>query len=442
MTKRSYIRVLSYISFLLFIIAVSSIMTASSLKSYKTELEVSYRQSLAELAECLDNVDTDISKSLVSSSYGEIYDLSRDLFAQCSTAKNAMSRLPIEQLKLSNAYKFLSQCSDYAQYIGTKIDKGEAISSEEHKNLKALLRYAQKFSDQVDEMVSATNSGAMITENEIRSSGEINTTPLSNSFSSGAKVFENFPTLLYDGPYSDQVLNKSSQLIKSADVKTRDECRQIFADALGVSVNNVSYETDDKSRIPCYTFKCGRYTGLITKQGGYIKEILYSGKIQSKNISAQNACNLAVKALERLGYKDMKVCYYDIKDNTCTVNCAYTKNGAYYYPDLIKVGISMNDGELLSLDAKTFLTNHTARQPKKAKLTAEQAQKKLSIFLKVNDVKMCVIPKESGKEVQCYEYTCESSDTGEKVLVYLNCDTGEEEDILIMIESQNGVLVK
>lgn len=92
MTKRSYIRVLSYISFLLFIIAVSSIMTASSLKSYKTELEVSYRQSLAELAECLDNVDTDISKSLVSSSYGEIYDLSRDLFAQCSTAKNAMSR--------------------------------------------------------------------------------------------------------------------------------------------------------------------------------------------------------------------------------------------------------------------------------------------------------------------------------------------------------------
>ena len=102
MTKRSYIRVLSYISFLLFIIAVSSIMTASSLKSYKTELEVSYRQSLAELAECLDNVDTDISKSLVSSSYGEIYDLSRDLFEQCSTAKKAMRRLTIEQLKLRN----------------------------------------------------------------------------------------------------------------------------------------------------------------------------------------------------------------------------------------------------------------------------------------------------------------------------------------------------
>lgn len=442
MTKRSYIRIVSYIGFMLMIVVISSVMSAANMKSYKTELEVSYQQSLAELAECIDNVDTDITKSLVSNSDGEIYDLSRDLYAQCSTAKNAMSRLPVSQMELGNAYKFLSQCSDYAQYIGTKIDKGEIITDEEHQNLKSLLTYAQKFGEQTKDMVSAVNSGATITNGEVKSSKEIDITPLSNSFGAGAKIFEDFPTLLYDGPFSDQVLNKASKLVKSADVKTKEECRKNFANALGVEIGNVSYETDDKSKLPCYTFKCGRYTGLVTKQGGYIKEILYSGMIQKSNITAENACNLAIKALERLGYNDMTVCYYNVENNVCTVNCAYVKNNVCYYPDLIKVGISMNDGELVSVDAKTFLTNHILRKPKKAKLSTNQAKEKLSRYLKVTSSKMCVIPKESGTEEQCYEFTCKSTDTGDDTLVYINCDTGEEEDIMIALKSANGTLVK
>lgn len=442
MTKRSYIRIVSYIGFMLAVIVISSVISATNMKAYKTELEVSYQQSLAEFAECLDKVDTDITKSLVSNSKGEVYDLSRDLYAQCSTAKNAMSRLPVSQMELGNAYKFLSQCSDYAQYIGSKIDQNEVITEEEHQNLKNLLGYAQKFSEQAKDMVATVNAGAMITEGEVKSVNQINISPLSNSFSAGAEIFEDFPTLLYDGPFSDQVLNKASKLVKSADVKTREECRKIFASAIGADVNNVSYETDDKSKIPCYTFKCGRYTGLVTKQGGYIKEILYSGRIQSSNITAENACNLAVKALEELGYSNMTVCYYNVENNICTVNCAYQKDNVCYYSDLIKVGISMNDGELVSMDAKTYLTNHTSRKPKIAKLSTNQAKKKLSKYLEVKSSKMCVIPKESGKETQCYEFTCKSKDTGEDTLVYINCDTGEEEDIMMVLKSASGTLVK
>ncbi len=442
MTKRSYIRIVSYIGFMLAVIVISSVLSATNMKAYKSELEVSYQQSLAEFAECLDKVDTDITKSLVSNSKGEVYDLSRDLYAQCSTAKNAMSRLPVSQMKLGNAYKFLSQCSDYAQYIGTKIDKNEIITDEEHQNLKSLLGYAQKFSEQAKDMVANVNSGAMITEGEVKSVNQINVTPLSNSFNTGAEIFEDFPTLLYDGPFSDQVLKKASKLVKSADVKTKEECRKVFANAIGASINNVSYETDDKSKIPCYTFKCGRYTGLVTKQGGYIKEILYSGKIQNSNITAENACNLAVKALEKLGYSDMTVCYYNIENNICTVNCAYRKDNVCYYSDLIKVGISMNDGELVSTDAKTYLTNHTNRKSSTAKLSTNQAKKMLSKYLEVKNSKMCVIPKESGKEEQCYEFTCKSTDTGEDVLVYINCDTGEEEDIMTVLKSASGTLVK
>lgn len=41
MTKRSYIRIVSYIGFMLAVIVISSVMSATNMKAYKTELEVS-----------------------------------------------------------------------------------------------------------------------------------------------------------------------------------------------------------------------------------------------------------------------------------------------------------------------------------------------------------------------------------------------------------------
>lgn len=442
MAKRAYIRIVSYLTLALTIIIASAIISGNSARAYKNELEISYQQSLSELNECLNQIDTDITKSLYSSSYGEIYDLSRDLYAVCSTAKNAMSRLPVSQLELNNAYKFLTQCSDYAQYIGKRVEKGESITDEEHEGLKTLLGYAQKFSERTNEMIATVNAGAKITNNQVKGSGEINVTALSNNFSTGAKTFDDFPTLIYDGPFSDQVLNRNSKLVSESEVYTKEECREIAAKALNTNINAINYETDDKSKIPCYTFKCGRYTVLITKQGGYIKEIIYSGLISSSGISQENACNLATTALKELGYGDMEVCYYSTQGNICTVNCAYSKDGVRYYGDLIKIGISMADGEVVTLDASTYLTNHYNREKQKIALSEDEARARVSKYLTIEGSRICTIPKESGNEVQCYEFTCKSKDTGENALVYINCDNGFEEDIMIMLQSDNGTMVK
>lgn len=442
MTKRNFVRIISYIGFMLIVVVAGVMISTSNMRIYKQQLEVSYQQSLGELNECLENVNTDITKSLYSGSRGELYDLSRDLYAQCGVAKNAMSRLPVSQMELNNAYKFLSQCSDYAQYIGQKIDSGEEISSNEHNNLKILLGYAQKFLQQTNEMVNTVNSGALITENMVSSGGEINVSALSNSFSVGAKAFEDYPTLLYDGPFSDQILNKKSTLVTQADVLTKEECKTIAARALGVSPNNVNYENDEKSILPCFTFKCGRYTVSVTKQGGFIKEIIYSGLVNNADITPENACNLAVSALDKLGYKNMEVCYYATQGNICTVNCAYTQKGVRHYADQIKVGISLADGATVSLDAKTYLTNHIERQMESPVLTKDEAAERVSKFLEVKSARLCTIPKESGAEKYCYEFTCTSKDTGEDALVYINTKTGNEEDIMLLLYLDNGTMVK
>lgn len=432
----------SYIITGLVILIICALNSTRDVTNYKNQLELSYQQSLTELSECLDSVNTDLTKSLYSNSSGEIYDLSRDLYAQCSTAKNAISRLPVSQMELNNTYKFLSQASDYAQYIGQKIDKGQDISDKEHKNLSMLLEYAQKFSKAADEMVSIVEQGGKITDGQVSNKSEINVSALSNSFSVSAKTFDDFPTLIYDGPFSDQVLNKKSELIKKADVKTKKECKEIAARALGVSTKRINYESNEQSKIPCYTYKCGRYTIAITKQGGYVKSIIYSGLINDSQISENNAINIATDFLKNIGYDNMRESYYSTSDNICTICFAYCENDVYYYGDLIKCGVSMSDGTVVTLDATTYITNHIVRKAFSASLSAEECMLRVSPYLAINNVKKCVIPKESGTEEMCYEFTCTSKDTGEDALVYINTSTGREEDIMLMLKTDNGTLVK
>ena len=442
MTRRTYIRISSFIAFLLIVLIAFAVCSTRDMIDYRNKLEVSYQQSLSELSECISNVNTDLTKSIYSNSSGEIYDLSRDLYASCSVAKNALSRLPVSQMELANTYKFLTQTSDYAQFIGAKIEDGKAISDKEHQNLLTLLSYSEKLSESLKGMLSISQSGARITQGEIRSTAAIPKNALSNSFSTSAKTFESFPTLLYDGPFSDQVLNKKSKLVSKARVYSKNDCKKIAADCLGVNIQRVNFDSVDKSKLPCYTFKSGRYTVSVTKQGGYIKSVLYSGIVKDNNISEGNAVNIAKEFLSDIGYKDMEESYYAVQNNICTVNFAYCKNSDYCYGDLIKVGVSMDDGKIISLDAQTYLTNHINRKAIAPKLSEKEAAALVSPYLTVNSIKKCYIPKENGKEAACYEFSCTSTQTGEDALIYINCNSGREEDILLLLKTDNGTMVK
>ena len=60
-------------------------------------------------------------------------------------------------------------------------------------------------------------------------------------------------------------------------------------------------------------------------------------------------------------------------------------------------------------------------------------------MLSVVGSSLAVIPSDSVEEKLCREFKCQSSD-GKTVLVYVNCQTGDEEDILILRELEGSVL--
>ena len=54
-------------------------------------------------------------------------------------------------------------------------------------------------------MATIANNGADIDTDDLKAKN-VNVSSLSNSFSATSKVFKDYPTLLYDGPFADAVL--------------------------------------------------------------------------------------------------------------------------------------------------------------------------------------------------------------------------------------------
>ena len=66
------------------------------------------------------------------------------------------------------------------------------------------------------------------------------------------------------------------------------------------------------------------------------------------------------------------------------------------------------------------------------------ARKKAGEHLLIDSVSMAYIPLESQREVYCYEL--KGTLGKNNFLVYINAQTGAEEKIIMLIESENGIL--
>ena len=136
----------------------------------------------------------------------------------------------------------------------------------------------------------------------------------------------------------------------------------------------------------------------------------------------------------------MEPTYWVLQDGKYVFNLAYTEDGVRCYPDLVKVAVAADTGEVVEFSADGFVANHRDRNLKTPAHTAEEAAAAASPKLRVESSRRAVIPTLSG-EVQAYELHCRG-EKGEQLLLYLHADTLEEEAIFFLEESASGVLVQ
>lgn len=438
-TKTKAIWVLSALCLALFILTA---MNTARVKNIEREIEVQRQKYLSELCESLDSMTVSLNKSLCTSTAEMFHKNGNDLSKQAAVAKVSLSGITDEAIITDEIFKFLSQAGDYALYLSRK--ENFSLTENEIGKLRALYEYSKYLSEAFEQISDDYYSGRVaFTEkvNNLLSQAENEGVSFSESITDVQQTMGDYPTLLYDGPFADTVINKKALGLHGDEI-TVGEARKKAAEYLECEEKSLKKEADTEGEIALYCFSYGDRTAGITKKGGklcYMTDASYAGEAA---ISTDEAIKRGREYLKRAGFtENVRETYYSTYDGICTVNYAYEKDGIIFYADLIKVSISLETGKAVALDSRGWLMNHREREMKRSLLPLNECRTTLSPYLSVMSEKLAVIPLETGKEALCYEFHCRDR-KGQELLVYINAESGKEENILLLLYSDDGVLTK
>ena len=98
----------------------------------------------------------------------------------------------------------------------------------------------------------------------------------------------------------------------------------------------------------------------------------------------------------------------------------------------------MDNGEVLAYEAKGYLLNHREREiPEFAPFHPEDH---IDPSIEISSVNRALIPTDDGREIFAYELKGKLNQRD--YLVYINAQTGHTEQILLVVENENGVLTE
>ncbi len=443
-SKRVMIRIISFAAAVIVALCAWAGQSRYYTALYRQNLQNHYAEALSDLSNYLINIHTTLEKELYVSTPTQLSALSAQLFKEAGSAKNCLSVLPVSNDHSAGMFRFLSQVGNYSLSLSRKASAGQEISDSDRDNLRQLQTYALQLSDKINDM-NALLSDSALWKNEIAyvvsGMSDPSLSAIYQATENIAQTVTAYPTLIYDGPFSDHIDRAVPQFTKDKLTISRTEARQIAAKYLNCDTSALSDAGDEDSVTPAFLFTCEDRTIAITKEGGGCLYISSGRTVSEASISAEQAVKTALEYLQQQTGLAFASSYYMISDNICVANFAYQQDGVICYSDLIKVGVALDNGRIENLEARGFIMNHTARELPAPKNSIQDAQAILSPELTVQSGALALINLNSTQEILCYEFTCKGQND-EDILVYVNTDTLQEENILLLLKTDGGTLTK
>lgn len=439
--KQTFIKVISFLSAAILVVGGFAIKEINKSRKYQLLIENQYSRAFEQLSSSLNNISMAMEKTIYVSSAKKMSSLSAEIFGEAELAKAALSELPMGEGNISTIYRFLSQVGNYALAVSKNITSENTVTDKQREELKLLSDTAKTVTQVINDSGIEYNTPeqwAQVVEDKL--SGVVNEQSLATSLSELEENLSDYPTLIYDGPYSDHILEKQPLMTAAAREYSESEALEV---ARGVVVDNESLAFQDMQggKIECYRFADNNVNVTVSKSGGYVVYMRKNRVVGDNILSYEQALARAEKFLEQMQINNMIDTYFYTDNGVCVINFAYLDGQTICYTDLIKVGVAMDTGEIMMLETAGYLTNHTDRAFQTPQFTADEAMAKISSDLEVSEVAVTLIPTDSGGEVRCYEFLCRSEEGGE-ILVYINVQTLEEEQVYILLKTDGGTLVK
>ena len=407
-------------------------------KTYVLNIENTYSYMLDELNTATGNIATILNKTRFLTTKAQIGRMATKLLTEAEICKSTLSQLPIAE-RLSSLNLFFSQVGNYAYSLAERLDE-EGLSAQDTANIEKLSEISRNVAELLRTSRDDYNNleyWAATLDREI--SQTVEGKGLSVSLTELEDEFKDYPTLIYDGPYSDHILNKEPTLLKDTAEISRDEALKNAVKYSGEG--DLEFAGESQGKIATFDFLGAGVTVGITKQGGYLLYLRKEREIADVLLSYDQSLLKASAYLDSIGMRNLKETYYSSYGGVCVINFAFLDGKTLCYTDLVKVGVAEDNGEIVFYEAGGYISNHKARAFETPQITEEEARSIISSKLQIINVRLALIPADSQEEKRCYEFSCTSADSQE-ILVYINTATLKEEEILILQKGDGQILVK
>lgn len=430
---------------LLIVIAILGYNLYEQKNKYATITENDYNKAFYEVVDYVQNVKTYLAKTMVSKTAEHGAEMLTHVWRESNLAQSYLGMLPIESQELENTEKFLNQISEYSYSLSRKTIEGNELSDDDMSKIKELYNYSNDLSNTLNEMSDELNNGTLKWADLMKNTESSEIAEVSG-FDVVEDNFHEFTGLIYDGAFSEHItsLEKKGLTGDDIDEETAKQKAEEFIgkDKIKETKSNGYVENGD---IPVYRFEITtneeQNIGIsISKKGGHVVFLNYNRNVTEEKISPEEAVQKGKEYLNNKGFPNMQETYYLKENGFITVNYAYKQNNVVIYPDLIKVKIALDNGEIIGLESTGYLNNHYERNISKNLISIEDAKKQLTNNIEIKSEGLAIIPTEWNSEILCYEFKGKVEDID--FIAYINAETGEEEDILIITNTPNGTLTE
>lgn len=406
--------------------------------SYGTQLENVYQKNMYDLVESVNNVETKLSKVLASNSNFYRKKLLSEVAQDSELAQNAVSGLPLSANSLSQSVKFINQLGGYSQTLADSLAQGKALTENDLATIEKLHQSVKDMKKEINKFSQKTQNDYSILNQSLLLNGDYNNFTIELSKIKGDNM--DYPVMIYDGPFSDSTLDKTVKGL-SGESKDKDQCKQEIEKCFK-NLASIQYNGETNGRFNTYTYNVTNTDSQklfvqVSKIGGHVITVSGRGsESNEKNINEESAKNIALDFAKENGIENPQVVWSDSLKNSFYLNIAPTQNGIVLYPDLVKVKVDLGSGSVVGYDSTSYFMNHVNRKLSQPTHTAKEFKSSLPKDMTVKNMRTVLAPLDYNREVLCFEYECEKN--GSTYYFYLNALNGKEENVLKVIQTQDG----
>ena len=477
--KKAFIITVSILSVAIFVLGAFLISTTNNLTTTSASLESMYQRSLYDLVDNVNNLEVEVSKLMVTNESASQQKLLSSIKQKTSDSEEALSLLPVNNNLLEKTTKFMNQLNGYCtSLISYKEGK---LETKDLENINKIHASITTIKEELNNVMEKVMNGYRISDHI--GNGEV-LSDFSSSLSNLSNDTVEYPSLIYDGPFSDSTSKKEAKGLSGTKI-SENEAESVITKIFQNKITSLNYLGDTNGSFETYDFGVNTDDGRnyfiqITKNGGFLltmsSNILDKDEIKlvnnmddnsqqaiedetgnngikdqaqsegvkideegSESKQTKNAQTVALEFAKKLGLEDMQCVWSASSQDVCYVNLAPVIDEIIMYPDLIKVKIDLNADSIVGWEASSYAYNHTEREDLIAQLTEEEAKKLVSENLKVDTQKLCVIPLDYVGETLAYEFAGKYNNFN--YYLYIDAYTGKQIRVLRVIQTDEGELV-